>query len=94
MSARTPRRGHRSRMISQASTTRLIATFQKSGFSICTRTNVSSRDLKQEQHAVILRAQLCAGRKGCDPRLDLDLIKLLLFINSMMFSLATTAVFI
>lgn len=61
MTARTPRRGHHSRMISQASTIRLIATFQKSAFSICTRTNVSSRDLKQGRYAVILHAQGARG---------------------------------
>ena len=94
MAARPPRRGHHSRMILLLSTAVLIATFQKSGFSIRTRTNVSSRDSRQEPYAVILRAQLCAGRTRCNPRLYRDLIELLLSNNSMIFSLATTAVFI
>ena len=94
MTARTPRRGHHSRMISSASTNTSIAMFQKSRFSICTRTNISSRDSRQDRYAVMLSAQLCAGRTRCDPRLDLDLIELLLSNNSMMFGLAIIAVFI
>ena len=43
---------------------------------------------------LILRARLCAGRTRGNPRFHRDLIELLLTNNSMMFSLATTAVFI
>ena len=81
-------------MIWQTLTTVLIATSQKQGFSIRTRTDASSRDSRQEPYVLILRARLCAGRTRGNPRFHRDLIELLLTNNSMMFSLATTAVFI
>ena len=71
-----------------------IATPQKSGFSIRTRTNASRHDSRQEPHSVILHARLRAGGTRGNPRPYHDLIELLLSGNLLMFSLATTAVFI
>ena len=88
------RRSQHSRIIRSGSATSSIATSQKSGFSIRTRTNASRHDSRQEPYAVILHARLCAARARGNPRPYRDLIELLLSGNSMMFSLASTAVFI
>ena len=86
------RRSRHSRMIRNGLITLLIATSQKSGSSIRNQTNASRHDSRQELNAAILHARLRAD--AGNPRPYRDLIELPLSGNSMMFSSATTAVFI